>query len=170
MVVRELACLPLCSRGSLVTARANYAFYKRRRQFKEIMASNPGLNRGRYFRLMALSSLDAYSRPIPISLYYIVHMVKGGLVPWKSWDDTHASIPASASPRLHLEEQPQYGPVARDVSLVARPVCVRLLCVLRICRRGPPKLPSRVHIARQSCGLLDVIWHFQRLIPRVSQD
>jgi len=54
------------------------------------MASNPGLNRGRYFRLMALSSLDAMAT-IPISLYYIIHMVTRGLVPWKSWDDTHAS-------------------------------------------------------------------------------
>ncbi|KAI0297991.1 pheromone A receptor-domain-containing protein [Russula brevipes] len=69
--------------------RAMYAFYRRQQRFKEIMASNSGLSRGRYIRLMILSSMDLLGT-IPLSLYYIVKDAKRGMIPWKSWQDTHS--------------------------------------------------------------------------------
>jgi len=69
-------------------ARAVYAFYKRQRRFKEIMSCNPGLNRGRYFRLMILSCLDIFGT-IPLNLYYIVKNAMLGVRPWISWDNIH---------------------------------------------------------------------------------
>jgi pheromone a factor receptor len=72
-----------------VTVRAMYAFYQRQQRFKEIMASNSGLSRGRYLRLMILSSMDLLGT-IPLSAYYIAKDAKSGMVPWKSWQDTHS--------------------------------------------------------------------------------
>ncbi|KAI0292308.1 GPCR fungal pheromone mating factor [Russula brevipes] len=69
-------------------ARSICALYKRQRRFKEIMSATPGLNHGRYFRLMALSSLDMLLT-IPIAVYIVVLDVKQGVDPWISWDETH---------------------------------------------------------------------------------
>jgi len=68
--------------------RSICAFYKRQRRFKEIMSATPGLNHGRYFRLMALSSMDMVLT-IPITTYLVVLDAKQGVDPWISWDDTH---------------------------------------------------------------------------------
>ncbi|KAI9509914.1 STE3-domain-containing protein [Russula earlei] len=62
-------------------------FYKRGRQFREI---SPGVNRGRYFRLMALSSVDMIAS-IPLATYMIVRNAQLGVTPWISWDDTHSN-------------------------------------------------------------------------------
>src|SRR5258708_2915937 len=84
----------------LFTARTLYTFYKRRRQFNEILSSTPGLNRSRYLRLMIISATDMCVT-VPLGTYYIVLNVKSGVVPWKSWADTHSNystvnqIPAS---------------------------------------------------------------------------
>jgi pheromone a factor receptor len=53
-----------------------------------MMSATPGLNHGRYFRLMALSSLDIFLT-IPITAYIVVLDVKEGVDPWISWDETH---------------------------------------------------------------------------------
>jgi len=77
-----------------------YILYKRTRQFQELTSFGQGINRGRYFRLMALASIDAFGS-IPLATYILVRNVKEGVTPWKSWADTHSNysqiihIPAS---------------------------------------------------------------------------
>lgn len=78
------------SRISLVAVRSIYAFYRRRQQFKEIMSSNPGFKRGRYIRLMAISSVEILGT-IPVGTYLIVNNAKDGVTPWVSWDHTHSN-------------------------------------------------------------------------------
>jgi len=64
-------------------------FYKREAQFKQFMSSNRNLNRGRYFRLMALSGIEILGT-IPIGTYVIVHNIKLGVGPWISWENVHS--------------------------------------------------------------------------------
>src|SRR5712675_892959 len=52
------------------------------------MSFGQGINRGRYFRLMALASVDALGST-PLATYVLVRNAKLGVVPWKSWADTH---------------------------------------------------------------------------------
>ena len=66
-----------------------FTFYKRHRQFMEIMSSNPGLTRSRYIRLMIISGTEICGT-IPLGLYYIVYNAKNGVTPWTSWADMHS--------------------------------------------------------------------------------
>ncbi|KAH9964939.1 pheromone A receptor-domain-containing protein [Russula dissimulans] len=59
-------------------------------QFKKILSSNSGLNLGRYLRLMALSSIEILGT-IPLGIYFTVVNVHRGVIPWKSWADTHSN-------------------------------------------------------------------------------
>jgi len=85
-----------------------YILYKRSRQFRELKSFGQGINRGRYFRLMALASIDAFGS-IPLATYVLVRNSKMGVVPWKSWADTHSNysrviqIPASVWKNEPLE-------------------------------------------------------------------
>ena len=54
------------------------------------MMSLQGFSRGRYLRLMALSSADILGS-IPLGTYIIVSNVKGGVTPWKGWAYTHSN-------------------------------------------------------------------------------
>jgi pheromone a factor receptor len=65
-----------------------YHFYKRGRQFSQVMSSNRGLNQSRYFRLMCLSMIEILGT-IPLSSWVLALNVKAGFVPWVSWADTH---------------------------------------------------------------------------------
>jgi pheromone a factor receptor len=65
-----------------------YAFYKRVHQFGQFMTANRNLNRGRYFRLMALSSIEIFGT-IPLGTYWIVFDAKTGVGSWKSWAWQH---------------------------------------------------------------------------------
>ncbi|KAI0276043.1 pheromone A receptor-domain-containing protein [Russula aff. rugulosa BPL654] len=65
-----------------------YTLLKRERQFSQIMSSNRNLNRGRYYRLMALSFVEICCT-IPLSSYLLYRFVKEDPVPWKSWSATH---------------------------------------------------------------------------------
>ena len=65
-----------------------YAFYKRVHQFGQSMATNHNLNRGRYFRLMALSSIEILGT-IPLGTYFMVMNAKLGVGPWRSWAYQH---------------------------------------------------------------------------------
>ncbi len=76
-------------RGSLSTVMAIYAFYKRVHQFSQLMTVNRNLNRGRYFRLMALSSIEIFGT-IPLGTYWIVYNARKGIGPWKSWAYQHS--------------------------------------------------------------------------------
>jgi len=77
-----------------------YILYKRSRQFRQLLSFGQGINRGRYFRLMVLASVDAFGS-IPLATYVIVLDAKSRVVPWKSWAYTHRhysdimQIPAS---------------------------------------------------------------------------
>lgn len=76
-----------------------FTLAKRERQFRQVMSSNRNLNRSRYFRLMALSSIEILGT-IPIAIYWIVYNAKNGAEPWVSWADTHSfysRIPQFAS-------------------------------------------------------------------------
>jgi len=68
---------------------AIYAFYKRVHQFGQLMTANRNLNRGRYFRLMALSSIEIFGT-IPLGTYWIVYNARKGVGPWKSWAYQHS--------------------------------------------------------------------------------
>jgi len=66
-----------------------YTFYKREHQFRQIMSTNRTLNRSRYFRLMALSSIEILGT-IPLGTYWIVFNASKGIQPWKGWAWEHA--------------------------------------------------------------------------------
>jgi len=78
--------LPQLCRCSFVTI---HIFYKVRTiiQFRQIITFNRGLNRGRYFRLMALSSIEVLGT-IPLGTYIIVRNARK-LIPWTSWASVH---------------------------------------------------------------------------------
>jgi len=57
--------------------------------FKQMISFNRGHNRGRYLRLMALSSLEILGT-VPLGIYFLAN-AKGGIIPWKSWADTHSN-------------------------------------------------------------------------------
>lgn len=52
------------------------------------MQLTPSANRGRYVRLMTISSIEILGT-VPLSTYYIVADVKIGIVPWKGWAHMH---------------------------------------------------------------------------------
>ena len=61
---------------------------KRQKQFKDLVTTNSHLSYSRYWRLVALASLD-FIYTIPLSLYFIIHFATSGVSPWVSWADTH---------------------------------------------------------------------------------
>ncbi|KAH9943341.1 STE3-domain-containing protein [Epithele typhae] len=66
-----------------------HAFFKRRRQFKELMLNNPNLSFNRYFRLMGLAATEILFS-VPLSVYNIVVNLR--LTPiyqWAGLDDLH---------------------------------------------------------------------------------
>jgi hypothetical protein len=65
---------------------AIYAFYKRRRNHLQLTSS---ANRGRYLRLMVISSTEVLGT-IPVGTYYIVTIAKMGVAPWKGWARMHS--------------------------------------------------------------------------------
>lgn len=65
---------------------AIYAFYKRRQTHMQLISSP---NRGLYLRLMAISFIEILGT-IPFGTYYIVSVVKTGLLPWKGWANMHS--------------------------------------------------------------------------------
>jgi len=66
------------------------AFMKRRASFNAFLNSNnSGVNISRYFRLMALASIEMIFS-LPMSIYHLVQDVRDApLYPWISWEDTH---------------------------------------------------------------------------------
>jgi pheromone a factor receptor len=53
------------------------------------MSSNRNLNRSRYFRLMALASINILGIT-PLAIYWLVYNATNGVKPWVSWADTHS--------------------------------------------------------------------------------
>lgn len=65
------------------------AFMKRRAQFSEFVTSNSTLTVNRYFRLMALATVELLFNT-PISAYGLyLNATTTTIYPWKSWADTH---------------------------------------------------------------------------------
>jgi len=62
-----------------------YHFYKRGRHARQMI---PGVTHSRYFRLMAIASVDMFGS-IPLATYVMVKNARLGVIPWKSWADTH---------------------------------------------------------------------------------
>ena len=77
-----------CGSSSLIPVMTIYTLVKRERQFSSILSSNRNLNRNRYIRLMALSSIEILGT-IPIGTYVLVLNAKSHVKPWKSWAQTH---------------------------------------------------------------------------------
>ena len=75
-------------RGSLVTARTVYKLYKRERALEEILKTCGSINRSRYFRLMALASVDILGC-IPLGTYVLVRNVRQGIERWTGWANMH---------------------------------------------------------------------------------
>ncbi|TBU56143.1 pheromone A receptor-domain-containing protein [Dichomitus squalens] len=64
-------------------------FFRRRAQFNAYLTSNSSLTANRYFRLMAIASLEIVCT-IPISAYGLyLNLTSGTMNPWISWEDTH---------------------------------------------------------------------------------
>ena len=66
-----------------------YQFYKRERQFNEIMSGHRGLNRNRYIRLVVLCSCEMLGT-VPLSSLVLARNLKYGFTPWVSWTDVHS--------------------------------------------------------------------------------
>ncbi|KAJ7836812.1 GPCR fungal pheromone mating factor, partial [Mycena leptocephala] len=71
---------------SILTIRA---FMKRRAQFNQFLSSNTALTANRYFRLMALATLElAFNTPISTYGLYL-NVTQSPIAPWISWENTH---------------------------------------------------------------------------------
>ncbi|KAF8055251.1 pheromone receptor [Lyophyllum atratum] len=65
------------------------AFMKRRAQFSEFLSSNSTLTVNRYFRLMALATVELlFNTPISTFGLYLNAVLKP-IYPWKNWADIH---------------------------------------------------------------------------------
>ncbi|KAH7911855.1 pheromone A receptor-domain-containing protein [Hygrophoropsis aurantiaca] len=68
------------------------AFYTRRAQFNQFLASNTSLNASRYFRLMALAMTEILCT-IPLAAFMIwLNTAAQPVEPWISWADTHGDF------------------------------------------------------------------------------
>ncbi|KAH9958653.1 GPCR fungal pheromone mating factor [Russula compacta] len=79
----------------MYSSESFYKLYKRERQLKELISCNPSLNRSRYLRLMALSTVEMLGT-IPMGLLVMVTDVKIGHETWITWAELHGhyfSIP-----------------------------------------------------------------------------
>lgn len=81
--------LTLWCRGSFVTALTIFTLLRREHQFSQIMSSNRNLNRGRYYRLVALSGVEALGT-VPLASYLLYRFMLEKPTPWKSWSKTHS--------------------------------------------------------------------------------
>ena len=67
-------------------------FWKRRRQFNDVLSSSRNLNQSRYFRLMALAGIELLGT-IPLASYSIyLNVTTNQIQEWKGWADTHSNF------------------------------------------------------------------------------
>ncbi|KAI0040542.1 STE3-domain-containing protein [Auriscalpium vulgare] len=65
------------------------AFFRQRAQFKDVVSSHSSLTVNRYFRLMALATME-FVITIPICSYGIyLGLSTNSVSPWRGWADTH---------------------------------------------------------------------------------
>lgn len=78
----------------------------RRKQFRDLVSTNAYLTYSRYWRLIALASLD-FCFTVPIAVRAIVVGVESGPRPWVSWEDTHSGYSRIHQiPRVLLDQDP----------------------------------------------------------------
>jgi pheromone a factor receptor len=69
-----------------------HAFMKRRKQFKDLVVSSGHLTYSRYWRLVALASVD-FCFTVPIAVWAIIgNTMLDQVHPWVSWNNTHAGF------------------------------------------------------------------------------
>ncbi|KIJ25320.1 hypothetical protein M422DRAFT_62265 [Sphaerobolus stellatus SS14] len=72
----------------LYAALTLVTFMRRRRKFASLMANNPTLNMHRYFRLMALVTVEICITT-PVSIHFMFfNLTTTQVTPWVSWSDT----------------------------------------------------------------------------------
>jgi len=83
------------------------AFLMRRKQFRDLVTSNGNLTYSRYWRLVALASVD-FCFTIPMALWAIIANTMWDTVhPWVSWADTHWGFSRVFQyPRVVYENEP----------------------------------------------------------------
>ncbi|KZT00247.1 putative fungal pheromoneG-protein-coupled receptor [Laetiporus sulphureus 93-53] len=65
-----------------------YAFYKRRRQFKELMSSNSNLTYNRYLRLMGLAGIEMVCT-VPLGVWNVVNSAVQPIYKWEGLANVH---------------------------------------------------------------------------------
>ena len=80
---------------------------RRRKQFKDLITANSHLTYSRYWRLIALASLD-FCLTIPVALWGIVaNSTASEVRPWVSWADTHWGYSRVFQfPRIIMDQTP----------------------------------------------------------------
>jgi pheromone a factor receptor len=80
---------------------------RRRKQFRDLVTTNGHLTYSRYWRLVALASLD-FCITIPLALWGIIaNTLWSEVHPWVSWADTHWGYSRVFQfPRILLDQQP----------------------------------------------------------------
>jgi pheromone a factor receptor len=85
------------------------AFMKRRKQFRDLITANSNLTYSRYWRLIALASLD-FCFSIPIALWAVIaNATYAEVRPWVSWADTHWGYSRVFQyPRVIMDQTPVF--------------------------------------------------------------
>jgi pheromone a factor receptor len=85
------------------------AFMRRRKQFRDLITANTNLTYSRYWRLIALASLD-FCFTIPVAVWAIVaNSVWSDVQPWVSWADTHWGYSRVFQyPRIIMDQTPVF--------------------------------------------------------------
>ena len=83
------------------------AFMKRRKQLRDLIASNADWTYSRYWRLTAVACVDLFFT-IPLATWGIVgNLIHHELHPWISWDNTHFDYSrVDQIPRVLLDQSP----------------------------------------------------------------
>jgi len=100
-----IACVSACYGGLTI-----HAFMKRRKQFRDLVTANSHLTYSRYWRLVALASVD-FCFTIPLAIWAIVgNVLWGDVRPWVSWADTHWGYSRVFQfPKVLLDQNPVTG-------------------------------------------------------------
>jgi len=87
-----------------------HAFMKRRKQFRDLVTANAHLTYSRYWRLVALASVD-FCFTIPLALWGIIgNALWGDPRPWVSWADTHWGYSRVFQfPKVLMDQNPVVG-------------------------------------------------------------
>jgi pheromone a factor receptor len=99
------------------------AFYHRSVEIKAVMSTNNTITFNRYFRLMALASVEILFT-VPFAAFIIYANLKFGKVaPWISWDDTHSGFSRIDQIPAHLWRNDPVAQFAMEFSRWAVVAC-----------------------------------------------